>query len=89
MAGRRLARVPVWARVSLVVALILIGVVASTVALNATGVGDDGGSGGRGHGSGGGMTTMDHDGAGGNHGSGDRTPARDHGGTGDPEGSHR
>jgi hypothetical protein len=73
---RLISRLPIWVRVSVITALVLVGVLLSTMLLAGVGGGVHPG----GHGSGGRMQMeMNHDGSRGDHGSGrDRGP-RDHG----------
>jgi hypothetical protein len=77
--GRRLPRIPLWMRISGIVALILTGVLVGTMLLGASGAGE--GRGGGHGGSGGQMRQMTHEGGSGvNHGSGGGHDARgDHG----------
>jgi hypothetical protein len=90
---RRLARVPIWVRISVITALVLVGILLSTIVLGASGVGDrDRGSG---HGAAGGME-LRHDpsdgtqsggdhGAGGGHTGGDHGSGSEHGSRAVPE----
>jgi hypothetical protein len=62
---RAIAKTPIWVRVSLITAIILVGVLVATMVLGGTGIGSRSGAG---HGSGGQMQMTDHSGAGGDHG---------------------
>jgi hypothetical protein len=88
-----MTRIPIWVRVPGIIALVLVGVLISTMLLG--GGGDDGGHGsgdetdmrdrnggqGRGHGSSSETEMRDHNGGqGGDHGSGDESEMRDHDG---------
>jgi hypothetical protein len=79
MANRGLmARIPIWVRVPGIIALVLVGVLISTMLLGAWGDGDGHGSGGS-HGSGDEPEMMEQNrGQGGGHDSGDRSRMRDH-----------
>jgi hypothetical protein len=81
---RWIARTPLWVRVTVLTATILIGVLVATIVMGGTGIGarsDPGGHTGGGHGSGGQTQMTDHN-------SGDHGSNRDRGGSdhnGDPD----
>jgi hypothetical protein len=80
--GNTIRRLPIWVRVTGIVALVLAGVLATSMALTAVVAGDQRGSGG-GHGSGG--TEMHSGSSPGDHAGGDHSSRTDH--SGDDHGS--
>jgi hypothetical protein len=77
----RIGRAPLWVRVTILTAMVLIGVLVATMITGGTGIGTPSGSGGHTRGDHGGqMQTTDHDG--GDHGSNRNRSGTDH--SGDP-----
>jgi hypothetical protein len=72
--------IPIWVKVPVVIALVLAGVVISTMLLGSASDGGHGPGGDGGHGSDGGMEMDGHRGGQGGHGSGGRMEMRDHNG---------